>query len=81
VAEEVRDDVLPESNLEVVVRTPEIQDVEPIRSVSMAEAVATSLGGLKLLADDLVDPVTMARNLEAMRRVEQWMKVCISTLG
>jgi hypothetical protein len=81
VAEEVCDDVLPESSLEVVVCSPEIQDAEPIRSAPMSEATATSRGGLELLADDLVDPVTAARNLEAMRRVEQWMKVCISTLG
>jgi hypothetical protein len=79
VVEEVRDDVLPESSLEVVIRSPEIQDAEPIRSAPMSEAVATSHGGLELLADDLVDPATVARNLEAMRRAEQWMKVCIST--
>jgi hypothetical protein len=47
----------------------------------MSEAAATSRGGLKLLAGDLVDPATVARNLEVMRRTEQWMKVCISTLG
>jgi hypothetical protein len=80
VVEEVRDDVLPESSLEVVIRSPEIQDAEPIRSAPMSEAVATSHGGLELLADDLVDPATVARNLEAMRRAEQWMKVCINTL-
>jgi hypothetical protein len=79
VADEVRDDVLPESSLEVVVHSPENQDAEPIRSVPMSEAAATSRGGLVLLADDLVDPATVARNLEAMRRAEQWMKVCIST--
>jgi hypothetical protein len=77
----VRDDILPESNLEVVVRSPEIQDAEPIRSAPMSEAAITSHGGLDFLADDLVDPATVARNVEAMRRVEQWMKVCISTLG
>jgi hypothetical protein len=71
VAEEVRDDVLPVSNLEVVVRLPEIQDAEPIRSVPMSEAAATSRGGLELLAVDIVDPATVARNLEAMRRAEQ----------
>jgi hypothetical protein len=81
VAKEVHDDVLPESSLEVVVRSPEIHDAEPIRSAPMSEAAATSRGGLELLADDLVDPVTVARNLEAMRQSEQWMKVCISTLG
>jgi hypothetical protein len=80
VAEEVRDDVLPESSLEVVVRSPEIQDAEPIRSAPMSEAAATSRGGLELLADDLVDPARVARNLEAMRRAEQWMKVHDCTL-
>jgi hypothetical protein len=81
VAEEVRDDVLSESSLEVVVRSPEIQDAELIRSTPMSEAAATSRGGLELLADDLVDLATVAHNLEAMRRAKQWMKVCISTIG
>jgi hypothetical protein len=80
VAEEVRDNVLPESSLEVVVRSPKIQDAEPIRSAPMSEAAATSRGGLELLADDLVDPTTIACNLEAMRRAEQWMKVHDCTL-
>jgi hypothetical protein len=75
VAEEVHDDVLPESSLEVVVRSPEIQDVELIRSAPMSEAATSSRGGIELLADDLVDPAAVARNLEAMRRSEQWMKV------
>jgi hypothetical protein len=35
----------------------------------------TSRGGIELLADDLVDPAAVERNLEAMRRAEQWMKV------
>jgi hypothetical protein len=47
----------------------------------MSEVVTTSRDGLELLADDLVDPATVARNLEAMRRAEQWMKVCCSTLS
>jgi hypothetical protein len=80
VAEEVRDDVLPGSNLEVVVHPPEIQDAKPIRSALMSEAAASSCGGLELLADDLVDPATVARNLEAMRRAGQWMKVRDCTL-
>jgi hypothetical protein len=80
VAEEVRDDVLPESSLEVVVLLPKIQDAEPIRSAPMSEAAATSRGGLKLLADDLVDPMTVARNLEAMQLAEEWMKVHDCTL-
>jgi hypothetical protein len=47
VAVEVRDDVLPESSLEVVVRSPEIQDAEPIRSAPMSEApVDVVAGGL-----------------------------------
>jgi hypothetical protein len=75
VAEEVRDDVLPESSLEVVVCSPEIQDAEPIRSAPMSETTTTSRGGLELLTYDLVDPATVARNLEAVRRAEQWMKV------
>jgi hypothetical protein len=75
VAEEVRDDVLPESSLEVVIHSPEIQDAEPIRSVPMSEAATSSRGGIELMADDLVDPAAEARNLEAMRRAEQWMKV------
>jgi hypothetical protein len=80
VAEEVRDDVLPESSLEVVVRSPEIQDAEQIHSAPMSEAAATSRGGLEVLADDLVDLVTVARNLEVMQRAEQWMKVHDCTL-
>jgi hypothetical protein len=75
VAEKEHDEVLPESSLEVVVRSPEIQDVEPIRSAPMSEAATTSRGGIELLGDDLVDPAVVAHNLEAMRRAEQWMKV------
>jgi hypothetical protein len=66
-AEGVRDDVLPESSLEVVVRSPGIQDVESIRSAPMSKAAASSRGGIEILADDLVDPAGVARNLEAMR--------------
>jgi hypothetical protein len=75
VAEEKRNEVLPESSLEVVVRSPEIQDAEPIRSASMSGAATTSRSGIELLADDLVDPAAVACNLEAMRWAEQWMKV------
>jgi hypothetical protein len=64
---------LPEPALEVVVRSPEIQDAEPIRSAPMTEAATSSRGGI--LVDDLVDPATMARHLEAFRQAEQWMKV------
>jgi hypothetical protein len=59
--------VPPEVALEVVVRSPEIQDAEPIRSAPMTEAAVSSRGGVELLADDLVDPVTVARHLEAVR--------------
>jgi hypothetical protein len=69
------DDALPEPTLEVVVRSPEIQDAEPIRSASMTEAATSSRGGIELLADDLVDPATVARHLEAVRQAEQWMKL------
>jgi hypothetical protein len=78
--EKVRDDALPESSMDVVVRSPEIQDAEPIRSVPMSEAAATSRGGLELLADDLIYPAMVARNLETMLRTEQWMKVRDCTL-
>jgi hypothetical protein len=74
-AEEERDEVLPESNQEVVVRSPEIQDAEPIHSTSMSGTATTSRGGIELLADDLVNPAVVAHNLEAMRRAEQWIKV------
>jgi hypothetical protein len=59
--------VPPEVALEVAVRSPEIQDAEPIRSAPMTEAPASSRGGVELLADDLVDPTTVARQLEAVR--------------
>jgi hypothetical protein len=74
-AEEKRDEVLLDSSLEVVVRSPEIQDAEPIRSAPMSGATTTSRGGIELLADDLVDPAAVACNLEAISWVEQWMKV------
>jgi hypothetical protein len=75
VAEERRDEVLPESSLEVVVRSLEIQDAESIRSAPMSGSTTTSRGGIELLADDLVDPAAVPCNLEAMCRTEQWMKV------
>jgi hypothetical protein len=68
-------DALPEPALEVVVRSPEIQDAEPIRSVPMSEAATSSGGGTELLVGDMVDPATVARHLEAVRQAEQWMKV------
>jgi hypothetical protein len=70
-----RDDILPESTLEVVVRSPEIQDAEPIHSVPMSGAATNSCGAFELLADELVDPAVVARHLEVMRQAEQWMKV------
>jgi hypothetical protein len=69
------EDALPEPALEVVVRSPEIQDAEPIRSAPMSGAATSSCGGIELLADDLIDPATVARHIEAMRQAEQWMKV------
>jgi hypothetical protein len=80
VTEEVCDDALPETSMDVVVCSSEIQDVEPIRSALMSEAAATSRDGLELLTDDLIDPVTVARNLESMCWAEQWMKVHASIL-
>jgi hypothetical protein len=67
--------VPPEVALEVAIRSPEIQDAEPIRFAPMMEAATSSRGGVELLADDLVDPATVARHLEAVRQAEQWMRV------
>jgi hypothetical protein len=69
------DAALSEPAVEVVVRSPEIQDAEPIRSAPMTEAATSSRGGIELLADDLVDLATVARHLEVVRQAEQWMKV------
>jgi hypothetical protein len=69
------DDALLEPALEVVVGSPEIQDAEPIRLAPMSETATGSRSGIELLADDLVDPATVARHLEAVRQAEQWMKV------
>jgi hypothetical protein len=65
--ERVHDEALPKTSMDVVVRSPEIQDAEPIRSAPMSKAAATSCGGLELLADDLIDSATVACNLESMR--------------
>jgi uncharacterized membrane protein len=65
----------PEAAMEVVVRSPEFQEAEPIRSAPMTEAAASRRGGGELLAEDLVDPATVARHLEAVRQAEQWMKL------
>jgi hypothetical protein len=67
--------VPPEAALEVIVRSLEIQDAEPICSAPMTEAATSSRGGVELLADDFVDPAMVARHLEAVRQAEQWMKV------
>jgi uncharacterized membrane protein len=80
VTEEVHDDALPETSMDVVVLSLEIQDAELIRSEPMSETATTSRGGLELLADDLIDPTTVTRNLESMRRAEQWVKVQDCTL-
>jgi hypothetical protein len=69
------DDALPEPALEVVVRSPEIHDAEPICLAPMSGAATRSRGGTELLANDLVDPAMVARHLEAVRQAEQWMKV------
>jgi hypothetical protein len=55
--------VQPEPTLEVVVRSPEIQDAEPIRSAPMTEAATSSRGGVELLADDLVEVVGPRRSI------------------
>jgi hypothetical protein len=46
----------------------------------MSKAAASSRGGLELMVDNLVDPATVVRNLEAMRRADQWMNVRDCTL-
>jgi hypothetical protein len=63
IAGKERDDVLPESNREVIIRSLEIQDAQPIRSAPMSGAAMSSRGGIELLADDLVDPAAVARHL------------------
>jgi hypothetical protein len=70
----------PEVALEVAIRSPEIQDAEPIRSAPMTVATASSRDGVELLADDLIEPATVAKHLEAIRQAEQWMKVSSCSL-
>jgi hypothetical protein len=60
----------PEVALEVAIRSPEIQDTEPIRSAPMTEATASSRSGIELLADDLIEPATVAKHLEAILQAE-----------
>jgi uncharacterized membrane protein len=71
----------PEIALEVAIRSPKIQDAEPIRSAPMTEATSSSRGGIELLADDLVEAATVAKHLEAIRQAEQWMRVRGRSLG
>jgi hypothetical protein len=78
--EALQDDPLPEASMDVVMRSPEIQDAEPICSAPMSEGAPTSHGGLELLSDDLINPASVAQNLETMRRTELWMNVCDGTL-
>jgi hypothetical protein len=66
--------------LEVAIRSPEIQDAEPIHAAPMTEATSSSRGGIELLADDLIEPATVAKHLEAIRQAEQWMKVSSRSL-
>jgi hypothetical protein len=66
--------------MDIVVRSLEIQDAEPICSAPMLEGVPTNRGGLELLSDDFITPATVARNLETMHRTELWMKVRDGTL-
>jgi hypothetical protein len=80
ITEEVHDNTLLETSMDVVVWSLEIQDTEPIRLAPMSEAAAASRGGLELLADNLIHPTTVAHNLESMRRTEQWMEVRDGTL-
>jgi hypothetical protein len=70
----------PEVALEVAIRSPEIQDAEPICSAPMTEATASSRGGIELLVDDLIEPAMVAKHLEAIRQAEQWMKVSSCSL-
>jgi hypothetical protein len=68
VMEEVHDEALLESSMDVVIRSLETQDAEPILSAPMLGAATTSYDGLELLADDLVNPATVACNLESTTR-------------
>jgi hypothetical protein len=43
---EVHDDALSETSMDIVVRSPEIQDAEPIHSAPMSETAMTSRDGL-----------------------------------
>jgi hypothetical protein len=80
IEEQVHDDALPETSMDVVIQSPEIQDAELIRSAPMSKAAVASRGGLELLADDLINSTMMAHNLESIHQAEQWMKVRVDTL-
>jgi hypothetical protein len=41
----------------------------------MEQSGGSNRGGLKLLDDELVDPIVVALNLESWRRTELWVKV------
>jgi hypothetical protein len=56
--------------MDVVVRSSEIQDAEPIRSALMSETTTVGRDGHELLADNLINPAAVARNLESMHRAE-----------
>jgi hypothetical protein len=62
-----------ERALEVVVRSPEIQDAEPIRSAPMTEAATSSHGGVELLAD-----VSAIKPYEGFGDVDHTIKELIS---
>jgi hypothetical protein len=70
----------PEVALEVTICSPEIQDAEPIRSAPTTEDTASSRGGIELLSNDLIEPATVDKHLEAIRQAEQWMKVSSRSL-
>jgi hypothetical protein len=70
----------PEVALEVAIRSPEIQDAEPIRSAPMTEATTSSRSGIELLADNLVELATVAKHLDAICQAEQRMKVSSRSL-
>jgi hypothetical protein len=70
----------PEVALEVAIRSPEIQDAEPIRSAPMTEATTSSRSGIELLADNLVELATVAKHLDVICQAEQRMKVSSRSL-
>jgi hypothetical protein len=73
--EEVVEEAAVAAGGEGVTTSPEVALEVAIRSAPMTEAVESSRGGIELLADDLVEPATVAKHLEVIRQAEQWMKV------